>query len=129
MHPDVFGISLRALVLSSKKPSSRPCQKKLNVACPPKLDGAAKEKRHSSSSMSGEGVSDEIIEVVTEVEKWLSHHSADGPPLEGIRCPMGIVDWGIVGVAGIFKLLAPGRVAFVQQWYGASSDLFDHSLS
>ena len=60
--------------------------KKLHVAGPPELDGAAEEMIEAEAAQllqrvalaSGEDVPDiEIIEVVTEVEEWFSNNSAD----------------------------------------------------
>ena len=60
--------------------------KKLHVAGPPELDGAAEEMIEAEAAQllqrvslaSGEDVPDvEIIDVITEVEEWLSSNSAD----------------------------------------------------
>ncbi|KAF9235479.1 hypothetical protein BU15DRAFT_64834 [Melanogaster broomeanus] len=60
--------------------------KKLHVAAPPELDAAAEEAVKGESNrllqrvalVSGEDVpDDEIVEVVTEVEAWLSGHTTD----------------------------------------------------
>lgn len=60
--------------------------KKLHVAGPPELDGAAEETIEEEATqllqrvalVSGEDVPDvEIIEVVTQVEEWFSNNSAD----------------------------------------------------
>lgn len=68
--------------------------KKLHVAGPPELDGAAEETIVQEATqllqrvtlVSGEDVPDvEIIEVVTEVEEWLSNNSTDADSVS-VQC-------------------------------------------